>query len=108
MSYLRKSSNRDKLQLLSNGIRLFLVDAESNPCWKIKKYPKLCTANILLANVAGNAHHTLIHCLYIVYTLHVVQAMYKQSADITRTYSGYYSLYQRVLPTTCLYGTGNL
>ena len=46
--------------------------------------------------------------LYIVYTLPVVQAMYKHSAGITRTYSGYYLLYQRVLTTTCLYGTGNL
>ena len=68
----------------------------------------LHTAHILLANVAGNACHTLIHCLYIVYTLLVVQAMYKRSAGITRTYSGYYLLYQRVLPTICLYGTGNL
>ena len=46
--------------------------------------PIVCTANILFANVAGDARHTLIHCLYILYTLPVVQAMYKPSAGITR------------------------
>ena len=30
------------------------------------------------------------------------------SEGITRTYSGYYPLYQGVLPITCLYGMGNL
>ena len=41
--------------------------------------------------------------LHIAYTLPVLQAMYKRCAGITRTYSGYYSLYQHALPTTSLY-----
>ena len=36
------------------------------------------------------------------------QFLYKHSAVITQTYSGYYLLYQRVLPINCLYGTSNL
>ena len=58
------------------------------------------TANILLANVAGNARHMPMHCVYFAYTLPVVQELL--------SYSKYYPSYQRVLPTTCMYGTGNL
>ena len=48
------------------------------------------TANILLANVAGNARHMLIHCLYIVITLPVVQVLPALIAGITRYISVYY------------------
>ena len=48
------------------------------------------TANILLANVAGNARHMLINCLYIVYTLPVVWVLPAFIAGVTRYISVYY------------------
>ena len=69
------------------------------------------TSNILLANVAGNARHTLIHCLYIVYTLHVVRVLPALIADITHYISMYYLLLacmERVISRNYLHFTCTL
>ena len=71
-------------------------------------HSQVYTANILLAGVASNSCHILIHSLYIVYTLPVVQAMYRGSVNITHTYGRYYPINHLLIPTTCLYGTDNL
>ena len=46
--------------------------------------------SILLANVAGNTCHTLIHCWYIAHTLPVVRVLFTLIAGITRDISMYY------------------
>ena len=82
-------------------------------CHIIKKVIQACcTANILLANVADNARHTLIHCLYIVYTLHVVRVLPALIAGITRYISVHYLLLlaclERVIHSNYLHFTRTL
>ena len=51
-----------------------------------------CTANILLADVAGNVPHTLIHCLYISLSQAIVLSSQKIKFIWFQTFSHYLGL----------------
>ena len=82
---LNQSLINNDFQLIHNINKSFVL-LLCIATYQLRSMSMFSTANILLANVAGNARHTLIHCLYIVYTLPVVALI----ADNTRYISVYY------------------